>query len=85
MFGIYVIFYGIIWGWAVLGENDTKGPPAVWHIYEVSRDLQAKISASNALSRLGSCLREAIPGRNATIEDVEVCLRAMGMNESYVG
>jgi hypothetical protein len=56
----------------------------LWHIYEVSRDLQAKISASNAMGRLGSCLQDTIPGRIATIEDVAVCLRAMGMNESYV-
>jgi hypothetical protein len=79
-----MIFYGIIWGWAILGKDDTKGPPALWHIYEVSRDLQATISASNAMGRLGSCLQDTIPGRIATIEDVAVCLRAMGMNESYV-
>jgi len=75
LFGIYLMLYGNIWGWAVVTDDDTKGLSSVWHIYEVSRNLQAKISASDVVGRLGSCLQEVTPGRNATIADVSVCVR----------
>jgi hypothetical protein len=48
-------------------------------------DLQGKIDAPHALGGLVSCLQEAIPEHNATIVDVVMCLKAMGMDESYVG
>lgn len=50
----------------------------------VSRDLHAKIGGPSLIERLGSCLQETIPHRNATIEDVSSCLKGLGMNESYV-
>lgn len=75
--GIYVMFYGIIWGWAVQFTEDS--PRSVYHFYRVSHDLQAKIDAPNALRALSDCLKEAIPDRNASIADVSICLKAMGI------
>ena len=80
MLGIYISFCGIIWGWAVMPANS---PTSVWHMYKISRDLQAKIDAKHALSKLAACLQEAIPERNATIADFSTCLKGMGMEEAY--
>jgi hypothetical protein len=80
--GIYTMFYGIIWLWAVMMNDDGPGPPSVWYMCSAYRDLQAKIDAPYALASLASCLQEAIPSHNATIKDVSACLKAMGMNES---
>jgi hypothetical protein len=79
MLGLFIMFYGIIWVWAVMVDE----PRGVWPTYMVSRDLQAKIDAQHALSRLAACLQEAIPERNATIADISTCLKAMGMKEAY--
>jgi hypothetical protein len=81
---IYVLFYGVVWGWAVVIHEGSR-TPSVWYIYSVYHYLQGKIDASHALGGLASCLQEAIPERNATIVDVVMCLKAMGMDESYVG
>jgi hypothetical protein len=83
--GIYVLFYGVVWGWAVVMNDEGPGTPSVWYIYSVYHDLQGKIDAPHALGGLASCLQEAIPERNATIVDLVMCLKAMGMDESYVG
>jgi hypothetical protein len=79
MLGLFIMFYGIIWGWAVL-VDETRG---VWPTYKIFMDVQAKIDARNALSRLAACLQEAIPERNATIADISTCLKAMGVKEAY--
>ncbi|KAH6709102.1 hypothetical protein BKA61DRAFT_659083 [Leptodontidium sp. MPI-SDFR-AT-0119] len=76
--GLYILFYGIIWLWAVMFEDRS-----VWHMYTVSRDLQAKITTEAVLSKLVACLHEAIPERNATIADFSACLKDMGMEETY--
>ncbi|MCJ1401658.1 hypothetical protein MMC11_004875 [Xylographa trunciseda] len=78
--GIYIMFYGIIWGWAVIFANPQTG---VWPVYKVSKALQAKINAENALPRLAACLQDAIPERNATIADISTCLTAMGIEKEY--
>lgn len=78
------MFYGIIWGWAVSFSSPATTSDSVWHTYRVWRDLQAKMDAPDVLSKLAVCLQEAIPNRNAAIADISVCLRAMGMDDSYV-
>jgi hypothetical protein len=80
MLGLFIMFYGIIWGWAVMTVGE---PGGVWRTYKVFRDMQAKIDAPHALSRLAACLQEAIPERNATIADISTCLKAMGVKEAY--
>jgi hypothetical protein len=79
MLGMYIMFYGIIWGWAVLID----APQGVWPTYKVFMDVQAKIDVQNVLPRLAACLQEAIPERNATIADISTCLKAIGMKEAY--
>ncbi|MCJ1383132.1 hypothetical protein MMC17_006245 [Xylographa soralifera] len=78
--GIYIMFYGIIWGWAVIFANPKTG---VWQVYEVSRALQAKIDTENALPKLAACLQDIIPERNATIADISTCLTSMGIEKTY--
>jgi len=48
-------------------------------MYENVCDFQGKIDTPDALSRLANCLKEDIPGRNATIADFKTCLEALGM------
>ncbi|CZR52494.1 uncharacterized protein PAC_02371 [Phialocephala subalpina] len=79
--GMWIMFIGIIWGWAVIV---LETPPGVWHVYKVWRDVQSKIDAPHALWSLAQCLQQAIPERNATIVDISTCLKAMGMKESFV-
>lgn len=35
----------------------------------------------DALSKLTTCLRDAIPDRNATIADIAACLEEMGIKD----
>jgi hypothetical protein len=79
MLGIWILFYGIIWGWAVMF---TDSPTSLWHVYKASRDLQAKMDAEPALSKLAAC-QEAILERNATFAKFSTCLKGMGMEEAY--
>jgi hypothetical protein len=82
---ISVLFCGIIWVWATITDDGNgNGLPSPWHVFVVSRDLQAKIGGPSAIERLGSCLKETIPHHNATIEEVSRYLRDMRMNESSV-
>jgi hypothetical protein len=48
-------------------------------------DFQAKIAALHALVNLTTCLRDALPDRNATIADFTSCLKEMGMDDAFVG
>jgi hypothetical protein len=66
-------------------NDEGPGTPLVWYIYSVYHDLQGKIDAAHTLGGLVSYLQEAILERNATIVDVVMCLKAMGIDESYVG
>ncbi|KAH7416636.1 hypothetical protein BKA64DRAFT_739263 [Cadophora sp. MPI-SDFR-AT-0126] len=78
--GLYLLLYAIVWLWAVMFGD---APNSVWHMYTVSRDLQAKIAIENVLGKLGACLHKMIPERNATIADISLCLKDMGMKESF--
>jgi hypothetical protein len=81
--GVYLMFYGIIWLWSDIWTGDYPAPN-VYPMYQVSHNLQAKIGAPQVLARLANCLQESIPDRNATITDFSTCLKAMGMNASYM-
>jgi hypothetical protein len=71
---MWIMFYGIIWGWAVIV---TESPPGVWH--KVFRDIQAKIDASHSLSSFAACLQQATPERNATIADISTLSEGDGL------
>jgi hypothetical protein len=80
--GTWLVFYGIAWVWAALrypGYHDS-----VIHMHRVWVDFQAKIDAPDALSKLTTCLRDALPDRNATIADFTTCLEKLGMDDAFV-
>ena len=72
--------------WAIITDDgNDDGQPSPWHVFVVSRNLQAKIGGPSSIEQLGTCLQEAIPYRNATIADVSRCLGIMGMKPYYEG
>jgi hypothetical protein len=77
------VFYGgaLFWGW-LHAPGDTLQP--LIHMNRVWMGFQAKIDAPDALSKLTTCLREALPDRNATIADFTTCLKKMGMIDAFV-
>jgi hypothetical protein len=85
LLGIYILFYGIIWVWTVLGddgEGKGKGVQGVWEMWEGEKELEARIGVQGVVRKLAGCLgEETVRGRNATatVEDVVGCLRGMGM------
>ena len=83
---VYILFYAVIWMWGTITDDGTEnGLPSPWHIFVVSRKLQAKIGGPSSIEHLGTCLEEAIPHRDATIADVSRCLRIMGMKPFHDG
>jgi hypothetical protein len=84
LLAIYILFYGVIWMWAVLADDgNDNGMPSPWHVFVVSEKLQSKLGGPSSLESLQTCLYKAIPHRKATISDVSRCLRIMGMKDFY--
>jgi hypothetical protein len=75
--GTWLAFYGTIWVWATLYPVHHSTIQMAW----VWRDFQAKMDTADALTKLTTCLRDAIPDRNATIADITTCLKEMGIKE----
>jgi hypothetical protein len=85
--GTWLVFYGTAWVWGVLGNPGTQkqSHESVIHMHRIWVDFQAKIDAPHALANLTTCLRDALPDRNATIADFTSCLKKMGMDDAFVG
>jgi hypothetical protein len=75
--GTWLCFYGTIWMWAVIHYPGSH--PPVWQMNRVWTAFQATIDAPDALTKLTTCLQEALPEGNATIADFTACLRSMGI------
>jgi hypothetical protein len=75
--GAWFAFYGTIWLWAVLHYPGSQ--QSVLQMSRVWVEFQSKMETKDALTKLTTCLREAIPDRNATIVDVTACLKEMGI------
>jgi hypothetical protein len=75
--GTWFATYGIIWLWAVLHYPGTH--QSVLQMARVWVGFHAKMGTVDALSKLTTCLQDAIPDRNATIADIIACLEEMGI------
>ncbi|KAE9366636.1 hypothetical protein N431DRAFT_445352 [Stipitochalara longipes BDJ] len=77
--GTWLAFYGMIWLWAVLRYPGSQ--QSLLQMSRIWREFQTKMETKDALTKLTSCLREAIPDRNATIADITTCLKEMGIHD----
>ncbi|KAH7336583.1 hypothetical protein BKA65DRAFT_506761 [Rhexocercosporidium sp. MPI-PUGE-AT-0058] len=81
---VHLSNFGVAWVW---GTTKLSYAPhdTVLESYRTWVDFQAKIDVQDALFKVTICLHDALPDRNATITDISVCLKAMGMNETFQG
>ncbi|KAH7410529.1 hypothetical protein BKA64DRAFT_356834 [Cadophora sp. MPI-SDFR-AT-0126] len=81
---VHLSNFGVAWVW---GTTKLSYAPhdTVLESYRTWVDFQAKIDVQDALFKVTTCLHDALPDRNATITDISVCLKAMGMNETFQG
>jgi hypothetical protein len=69
--GTWLVFYGTAWVWGVLNAGtQTQTHESVIQMHRIWVDFQAKIDAPHALANLTTCLRDALPDRNAMIADI---------------
>ena len=81
---VHLSNFGAAWAWATIKLSNAPHD-TVLESHRIWVDFQAKINVQDALFKVTTCLHDALPDRNATITDISVCLKAIGMNETFQG
>jgi hypothetical protein len=81
--GTWLTFHSIAWMWRSFYTTLAHGSQrSLLRMNRAWTDFQAKIDAPDALFKLTTCLRDALPDRKATIADFTTCLEKMSMEDT---